>query len=422
MHRRTESDGEKSLLWYCSVSTPHEGRIRVPLHRDKTVAEEMERKIKILEKSREAGWAPPPEVASWAANCRKNTRQALTRAKLIPEVVAFSAEALDSMLDDWERARIARGNGAAFTTRRKRAMSECFKACSMFTVSQLDPEPLQRYVRERMSAEDAPWSSKTGAHVVSYLKGFSKWLVDCGRTSEDTLRRMTKPRVTQNKRRRALTPEEAARLIRITLISKPRRNMDGPARALLYATALETGLRAGELHALRAGWCRVDENPPSLFIPAESTKSKREANPYVRERLAAQIADHIEGMDPEDQVFPFDLTKASDMIKKDLTAAGIPIADREGRTLDFHALRHTFSTWCAQTGANPKTVMDMNRHTDIRLTLETYTHVYRESEREVLNKIPDVTTGVVAGGAPTGAQNHQTIPSIPKYYGVEDCG
>ncbi|HSQ20543.1 MAG TPA: hypothetical protein VLR92_09220, partial [Blastocatellia bacterium] len=62
-----------------------------------------------------------------------------------------------------------------------------------------------------------------------------------------------------------------------------------------------------------------------------------------------------------------------DTFRKDLAAARVPYIDNEGRFADFHALRMTFSTLLAQLGVAERVRMELNRHSDPRLTAYTYT-------------------------------------------------
>jgi hypothetical protein len=61
------------------------------------------------------------------------------------------------------------------------------------------------------------------------------------------------------------------------------------------------------------------------------------------------------------------------ILDRDLVAAGIPKRDERGRTVDVHALRTTFGTLLSKTGAAPRTAQEAMRHSDIRLTMGTYT-------------------------------------------------
>ena len=47
----------------------------------------------------------------------------------------------------------------------------------------------------------------------------------------------------------------------------------------------------------------------------------------------------------------------------------------QGRTVDVHCLRHTFATLLARNGVSPSIAQKLMRHSDIRLTMNTYTHL-----------------------------------------------
>jgi integrase len=54
---------------------------------------------------------------------------------------------------------------------------------------------------------------------------------------------------------------------------------------------------------------------------------------------------------------------------------GIPKRDAQGRTVDVHSLRHTFATLLARGGVTPTVAQKLMRHSDIRLTMSTCTHL-----------------------------------------------
>lgn len=76
------------------------------------------------------------------------------------------------------------------------------------------------------------------------------------------------------------------------------------------------------------------------------------------------------------------------MIKTDLKAAGIPYGV-DGKFADFHCLRHSTATLLIQTGANPKVIQSLMRHSDLNLTMSKYTHLYAGQQREIVESLPD---------------------------------
>jgi hypothetical protein len=76
------------------------------------------------------------------------------------------------------------------------------------------------------------------------------------------------------------------------------------------------------------------------------------------------------------------------ILKRDLRAAGMPIEDDNGRVIDVHALRHTTATFLAKAGVAPRTAQSIMRHSDIRLTLGSYTDPQLLDEASAVDALP----------------------------------
>ena len=79
------------------------------------------------------------------------------------------------------------------------------------------------------------------------------------------------------------------------------------------------------------------------------------------------------------------------MLREDLEAAGIAYRDDSGRVLDFHAFRHTYVTMLARSGAPVKVVQTLARHSDPKLTLNTYTHLTVFDTAAALDALPNLS-------------------------------
>jgi len=64
--------------------------------------------------------------------------------------------------------------------------------------------------------------------------------------------------------------------------------------------------------------------------------------------------------------------------------------DSEGERIDLHALRHTTASWLIQSGADVKTVQVIMRHSDIRLTMDKYGHLFPGSEAAAVERMRSV--------------------------------
>jgi len=62
--------------------------------------------------------------------------------------------------------------------------------------------------------------------------------------------------------------------------------------------------------------------------------------------------------------------------------------DSQGRFADFHSLRHTFVTNLCKADISPKTAQTLARHSDIRLTMNTYTHVDEQEQADAIQRLP----------------------------------
>ena len=55
--------------------------------------------------------------------------------------------------------------------------------------------------------------------------------------------------------------------------------------------------------------------------------------------------------------------------------------------MSSHSLRHTFGTRCIEGGMTPVALQRLMGHTDIKITLNTYTSVFNEFKESELDKI-----------------------------------
>jgi hypothetical protein len=89
-----------------------------------------------------------------------------------------------------------------------------------------------------------------------------------------------------------------------------------------------------------------------------------------------------------------------------LKAAGIAYdKDAQGRHVDFHSLRHTLATNLARGGVAPRVAMEMMRHSEMRLTMSTYTDAALLPMADALDRLPSFEVIAVQQKAAVGCQN-----------------
>ena len=60
------------------------------------------------------------------------------------------------------------------------------------------------------------------------------------------------------------------------------------------------------------------------------------------------------------------------------------------KQISFHGLRHTHATILIANGENIKVVSERLGHTDIRMTLNTYTHVLKSMKNKTANLLDKI--------------------------------
>ena len=196
----------------------------------------------------------------------------------------------------------------------------------------------------------------------------------------------------------------------------------GRERALIYKTMIYTGLRKGEMASLTVSAVHLDAKSPHAELAAKNAKSGRGARIPIRVDLADELRSFLANKLADFQRntladgrtgFPHELPTdmklfnvPRDFIKifdRDLVAAGIARevtdpngrtridkTDGQGRPVDIHCLRHTFATMLSQAGVAPRMAQELLRHSDIRLTMNGYTHLQLVDTAGAVEALPGV--------------------------------
>ena len=253
----------------------------------------------------------------------------------------------------------------------------------------------------------------------------------------------------------------------------------GRERALIYKTLVLTGLRKGELASLTVGQLHLDGPHAFAELAAADEKNREGSAIPLRADLAddlrrwlADKADSIQeaaGCTPTvhfepkvDQGGKRNVSESSEsegrlclpmtgvprlpsesllfnvpdklvkILDRDLVAAGIARPERvdgkwrinkrdeRGRTIDVHALRHSFGTLLSKGGVAPRTAQAAMRHSSIDLTMNTYTDPKLLDVHGALDALPTLSLDVDQQSAcrsvrATGTDNLTTSPFAPGF-------
>jgi len=206
-------------------------------------------------------------------------------------------------------------------------------------VSSLKPLDLEEYQEKREEEGRAAATIDMEISLVKTMvtKAFDNDLVD-GRTVKAFRRVKRKLRRGDNARKRTLTTDEYLRLVEVA----------APHLKGIITTAFNTGMRAGELRALR--WSHIDRGHGVIRLPADVTKESRAKVIPINCHVKRVLAENPRRAIHHDFVFTYKGNPISDnggFKKSFITAcvrAGIPQGQEDPEGIIFHDIRRTVKT------------------------------------------------------------------------------
>jgi integrase len=270
---------------------------------------------------------------------------------------------------------------------------------------------------------------------------FCNWCVAAGRMTVNPFSKVKKANedADPRRKRRAMNEDELTRLLEVArrrplldrmtvrrgknkgkAVAKLRESTKirleklGWERALIYKTLVLTGLRKKELASLVAGQLEIDGPVAFLELEAGDEKNREGSDIPIRADLADDLRQWLAAKleackaearrqgEPIPARLPTDTPvftvpdKLVRVLDRDLMAAGIPKRDERGRTVDVHALRHSFGTLLSKGGVSPRTAQAAMRHSTIDLTMNVYTDPRLLDVHGALDVLPGLP--LVGGG------------------------
>ncbi len=253
------------------------------------------------------------------------------------------------------------GRDAKYIANAANTLTALGDKCGWKRLDDVGRDALARHLADRKADGASP---RTLKNIRAAAVAFCRWALAAKRLDANPLDSIPLPdcRTDRRRQRRALTPDEVGRLLRVA----------GP-RELLYRVALGTGLRLGELAALQWRDVRVDNTiRPRLELRPEATKGRRADVLPLSAALAARLKEaRPDDGAPTDRVFR--TVPRFPTWQADMKRAGIEYRDGPVLTVGFHSLRVTFCSELERAGVSPRTIMELMRHRDYKLTAGTYT-------------------------------------------------
>jgi integrase len=178
-----------------------------------------------------------------------------------------------------------------------------------------------------------------------------------------------------------------------------------PDYGLLVRFAGFSGLRAGEIVALRSGAVDLMRGRVHVLNSASEVhgkihfgppKTKQRRSVPLPKSLVGELTVHLAGKEETDFVFSSPrggVLRYSNFyarrFKPAVLRAGLPQPTR------FHDLRHSCAALLIAEGAHPKAIMEWLGHSSIQVTLGTYGHLFPNLEASLVDALDDVYQGAV---------------------------
>lgn len=275
-------------------------------------------------------------------------------------------------------------------------------ALGRYRLAKLGPQPIQALYAAKLAQGVAPGSVRQMHAVLRRALGEAARL---GLTSRNVATLVKAPRAVRHEMQ-VLSPEEARTLL---------AEVAGDRLEALYVLALTTGMRIGEMCALR--WTDVDlptladrhtkvaalhvratlryiNGDTYFFDPPKTAQSRR------RISLSSTAAEALKVhriRQLEERLVAGATWRDEDLVFTTPIGAAVcanHLGGREFHTLlkraglphiRFHDLRHTCATLLLRRGVHPKVVSELLGHSTVTMTLDRYSHVLPDMQQAAMD-------------------------------------
>ena len=419
--------------WYVEFRDHLEKPRRVAAYTDRGQSQQLGKNIEKLVSCRANAEPPDRTLKQWLQSIPPSIRRRLVELDLIDGQRAAASKPLSEHVNEYEAVLLARGRVAKHVKSVVMQIRRLVKMADFKGWHDVSASKVERAISKL--AEEEKLSLQTLNFYLQATKQFCRWMVEDGRAEVNPLQKLKRQNVDTDRRhdRRTLSVDEVRWLLTATEEAPVRCNASGPERVLIYRLALETGLRAAEIHSLKKNSFDFDARPATVTVEAGYSKRRREDVLPLRPALAESIKQHLATKLPAARAFNMPMSdKTSRMLKADLAAARaewledsdtpvqqterektsfLAYADERGLVADFHALRHTFISNLANSGVHPKVAQQLARHSTITLTMDRYTHTVLSDLNNAIEVLPDLAQPVVRRATGTDGRPKNGAPS-----------
>lgn len=345
---------------------------------------------------------PPPQ-----GNARKHAEKVLAErlsqihgGEYIEPSSMLFREFLDRWVENYARGHVKEGTLEDYGGYFRNHLLPFFGDKSL---AKINVEDVQGFKAAKLADGYAPQTVK---HLLRLLRQILQHASEWGYIRHNPAKKVKDPRLLRREMD-CLNPEE----VRLFL---------GKASARWYSfflTAITTGLRLGELLAMK--WGNLEWSSGRYFVRETLSRARYEyaggftapktegsaqsvdlspaclaALEEHRKRQAEEKLKAGEGYENEDLVFatrkgtPWD---AHNVVNRQFLPA---LEDSGLRRIRFHDLRHTTASLLINQGVSPKVIQRQLRHASIDTTFDRYGHLFPETHQEAAEKLDAAIFGL----------------------------
>ncbi|MHC4539736.1 MAG: tyrosine-type recombinase/integrase [Planctomycetota bacterium] len=374
--------------------------------RDKTSSEYIARNVVAIVNLRSSNQPLTPEARSFIESQPKKLREKLllwgildtdTNASFEPLMEYSKVKARHSKrlrpevtgghVLHWRKSMEANERSSQHISESVARVARVIEGCRFTTPSDINGEKLKNWMSDWRDKGKSAGSAN--AHLASF-KSFVRWMLSTTRISQNPVQYVQPlKKLDREHPRRALTFDEVSRLLTVAVDADKHHGLTGYERSLVYRLALRTGLRYNEIRTLRRADITFGANL-QITVKARNAKNKKAQSVPLFPELAKELERYFsENLAmPHAKVFSGMWKNAgAETLRPDLELAGIEYETEEGFA-DFHSLRHACSTMLDEAGVRSKMVQEIMRHSNINLTMGTYTHLQDSDKADAVSKVP----------------------------------
>ncbi len=427
-YKDRQGQKRKSGKWYIDFCDHLQTRHKIPAFSDRRQSEALERNIKSLVNCRTSGLEPDIKLNQWLETIPTGLFKKLVSWGLVEGQRAEITKPLSVHISDYVKILEAKSFSADYVRRMKNRLLKIVQACRFFYFRDITQSAVELYIgklkKEKSKRFKKDLSSTTTGHYLDALKTFLNWAVQDQRIISNPLRTLEKP-ARDSKRKGVLTPEQFIYLITNTFEKNVLiDNISGQERAILYFLAGTTGIRRNELLNLTWDDINLSDDKAFVRVKASIAKNGKEAFqliPSTLVKLLKALRIHQRPQDKERVFKAFELSiNTAELIRDDLKTAEIELIDKDGNEICFHSLRNSFISFLCNSETPAKVIQKMARHSDPRLTFNTYARTFEKAEEKALNFLPEIGNSVFAASLGINCEKAQILANTDEQTNVKD--